>query len=207
MDTKTDFTLKIVKHLLDNKFSVLLHNKDQINGYGGWLETPAPGAAPEEGNKELSVAMSHHMGFEILLHEYCHFLQYKMNREFWDSSAKYYDVLFDWAVSPNLVVDEETLNKSLKTILSIEHDCERRALKLVSLNPIEDFDVVKYKKASNAYLWSYHIIRELRQKPKRPIYTERVLQSAPEQFVNSLDFYLDDKNLDKDFRESLLLEF
>jgi hypothetical protein len=200
MNTKADFTLKVVKHLLENKFSVLLHNKDQINGYGGWLET-------EEDNKELCVAMAHHMGFEILLHEYCHFLQYKTDRKFWDDSALYYDVLFDWAEDPNFVADDEILNKSLNTILRIEHDCEKRALKLIYLNPIEDFDVVKYRKAANAYLWSYHIMRKLRKRPKKPIYTEQVLSTAPDYFENSLDFYMNLKNLSKDFEESLLKEF
>jgi len=200
MDTKAKFTTKVVKHLLENKFSVLLYNKDQVNGYGGWLET-------EEDNKEICVAMGHHMGFEILLHEYCHFLQYKTDRKFWEESSLHYDTLFDWAENPNLVVEEDALDNSLRTIISIEHDCEKRALKLVSLNPIEDFDVVKYKKAANAYLWSYHIMRRIRQKSKRPIYTEGVLSAAPDHFNESLSFYMDPKNLSKDFEESLLKEF
>lgn len=200
MNTKAEFTLKVVKHLLDNKFSVLLHNKDQIDGYGGWLET-------EEGSKELSVAMSHHMGFEILLHEYCHFLQYKNNRKFWDESAQYYDILFDWAGDKDLLVDDATLDKSLKTILAIEHDCEKRALKLVSLNPIQDFDVTKYKKAANSYLWSYHLMRELRQRPKKPIYTEIILENAPSNFEPDLEFYLDTNNLGSEFKSTLLTGF
>lgn len=200
MNTKTDFALKIVRQLLDDNFSVLLHNKEHINGYGGWLET-------DEGSKELSVAMKHHMGFEILLHEYCHFLQYKTDRDFWDKSSEYYDILFDWAEDKNQNFDEQILDKSLQTILSIEHDCEKRAIRLASLNPIEDFDMTKYKKAANAYLWSYHIMREIRQKPKNPIYTERVLKTAPHDFNTSLSFYLDPSNLTSEFKESLLLEF
>lgn len=200
MNTKSEFTLKVVRHLLDNKFAVLLHKKDQIDGYGGWLET-------EEGNEELSVAMGHHMGFEILLHEYCHFLQYKENRKFWDESAQYYDLLFDWAEDKSLSIDDVSLDKSLRTILAIEHDCEKRALKLVSLNPIQDFDVIKYKKAANSYLWSYHIMRELRQRPKRPIYTESILETAPVNFEPNLEFYLDTSNLSDNFKNVLTTGF
>jgi hypothetical protein len=106
MDTKNNFTLKIVKHLLSNNFSVLLHNKESLDGYGGWLEADGD-------EKELAVAMNHHMGFEILLHEYCHFLQYSLDRNFWDDSNQYYDILFDWVSDQTLSFDDSTLNKSL----------------------------------------------------------------------------------------------
>ena len=87
MDTKLSFTTKIVKELLSHNFSVLLHNKENLGGYGGWLST-------DTGEEELVVAMKHHMGFEILIHEYCHFLQWKYDRKFWDDSTEYYDILF-----------------------------------------------------------------------------------------------------------------
>jgi len=200
MNTKTSFALKIVKHLLDNNFSVLLHNKEDLDGYGGWLEVDGD-------NRELCVAMKHHMGFEILLHEYCHFLQYKTDRAFWDLSNEHYDYLFDWVSDLGTSIDNSLLDKSLESIIRIEHDCEKRVLKIVELNPIEDFDVIKYKKAINAYLWSYHIVREIRQRPKRPIYTEEVLQGMPQYFNNDVSFYLDKSNLSKELRDSLMIGF
>ena len=145
MDTKTSFILKCVKELLAHNFSVLLHKKDNLDGYGGWLGT-------DEGEQELVVALNHHMGFEIFIHEYCHFLQWKHDRKFWDDSTEYYDILFDWVADHNLSIEDNVLQKSLETILSIEHDCERRVLKLVKLNPIENFDTDKYIRAVNAYL-------------------------------------------------------
>ena len=81
MDTKTSFILKCVKELLAHNFSVLLHKKDNLDGYGGWLGT-------DEGEQELVVALNHHMGFEIFIHEYCHFLQWKHDRKFWDDSTE-----------------------------------------------------------------------------------------------------------------------
>lgn len=200
MDTKTNFTLKIVKHLLDNNFSVFLHNKEHLGGYGGWLEADGD-------DKELSVAMKHHMGFEILLHEYCHFLQYKTDRSFWDSSNEHYDHLFDWANDSSVLTEESLLNKSLETIIKIEHDCEKRALKIVELNPIEGFDVLKYKKAVNAYLWSYHIMRDMRQRPKKPIYTEDILNTMPDYFNPNAEFYLDKRNLSNELRDSIMVGF
>ena len=136
METKKGFVVKVVRELLNHNFSVLLHNKTHLDGYGGWFGT-------DEGEEEFVVAMKHDMGFEILIHEYCHFLQWKTDRNFWDNSCEYYDVLFDWIANPTMEVDENTLQKSLETILSIEHDCETRVLKLIKNNPIEDFDVDK----------------------------------------------------------------
>lgn len=200
MDTKINFTSKIVKELLRHGFSVLLHNKEHLDGYGGWFGT-------DVGEEEFVVAMKHHMSFEIMIHEYCHFLQWKHDREFWDNSSEHYDLLFDWISDQNLVATEEDLVKSLNTILSIEHDCEKRVLKLVQNNPIEGFDQDKYIRAVNAYLWSYHINKELRQRPKNPIYSERVLEHMPNTFDPNLSFYLDSNNIPSLSKQVLLAEY
>lgn len=200
MDTKLNFTSKIVKDLLKHGFSVFLHNKEHLDGYGGWFGT-------DIGEEEFVVAMKHHMSFEIMIHEYCHFLQWKYDREFWDNSSEHYDLLFDWISDQNLVATEEDLVKSLNTILSIEHDCEKRVLKLVQNNPIEDFDQDKYIRAVNAYLWSYHINKELRQRPKNPIYSKRVLEHMPNTFNTDLNFYLDKNNLPSLSKQVLLAEY
>lgn len=200
MDTKLTFITKVVKELIANGFSVFLHNKDQLDGYGGWFGT-------DEGKEEFVVAMKHHMSFEIFIHEYCHYLQWKYDRAFWDGSTEYYDTLFDWIEDKNMVCSEEQLTKSLNTILAIEHDCESRVLKLIELNPIENFDREKYIRAVNSYLWSYHINKELRQRPKNPIYTEKLLSSMPTVFHKDLSFYLDKHNMSMEVRQALLEEY
>lgn len=200
MDTKINFTLEIIRELLKNNFSVFLHNKENLDGYGGWLET-------DEGNEQICVAMKHHMGFEILLHEYCHFKQFKEDKELWEGeSTKDYDLLFDWASDKSLEATEEELDRSLYSILKVEHDCERRAIKILTTNPIEGVDLNKYIKAANSYLWSYHIVRKIRKKSKNPIYTDNVLKCMPNKFENDLNYYLDVKNLKKEMEEALLIE-
>jgi len=210
METKSNLTIKIVRELLDHEFSVLLYNKEQLpDACGGWCSI-------DEDGKEFVVAMKHHMGFEILIHEYCHFLQWKTDRRLWDKSMLTYDILFDWISYPSLVyspfikdykITQEELDQSLYDILEIEHDCERRVLKLVKNCPIEDFDTDKYIRAANAYLWSYHLNRELRMRPKNPIYSERVLEHMPNSFNNDLSFYLDRYNLTDSVRQALLAEY
>jgi hypothetical protein len=201
METKSSFTIKVVRELLQNNFSVLLYNEEQLeDSCGGWCWI-------DDCKREFAVAMKHHMGFEILIHEYCHFLQWKTDRKFWDSSLLTYDILFDWIADKSLEISEEALQQSLKDIISIEHDCEKRVLKMIKNNPIEDFDTDKYMRAVNAYLWSYHLNRELRQRPINPIYSERILPNMPNVFHENLEYYLDSKNLTPDIRKALLVEY
>jgi hypothetical protein len=210
METKANLTIKIVRELLDHNFSVLLYNTEQLaDACGGWCWI-------DDDKKEFAVAMKHHMGFEILIHEYCHFLQWKTNRRLWNKSMSTYDTLFDWISYPSLAVSPfvkdykvtpEELDQSLHDILEIEHDCEKRVLKLVKNCPIENFDTDKYIRAANAYLWSYHLNRELRLRPKRPIYSERVLEHMPNVFNNDISFYLDRGNLTDSIRQALLVEY
>ena len=210
METKSNLTIKIVRELLDYRFSVLLYNEEQLaDACGGWCWIDGD-------EKEFAVAMDHSMGFEILIHEYCHFLQWKTDRKLWDKSMSTYDTLFDWISFPSLTYSPfikdfkttpEELDQSLHDILALEHDCEKRVLKLVKNCPIEDFDTDKYIRAANAYLWSYHINRELRMRPKNPVYSERVLEHMPNTFDPNLSFYLDRNNLTDAIRQALLVEY
>jgi hypothetical protein len=202
METKSSFIIKVVRELLSNNFSVLLYNTEKLeDNCGGWCWID-----DDENKKEFAVALNHHMGFEILIHEYCHFLQWKNSRQFWNEHLVSYDILFDWIADQTMVVEETNLQKSLESILTIEHDCESRVLKMIKNNPIENFDTQKYIRAVNAYLMSYHLNRELRKRPSKPIYTPQVLENMPDSF-ESLDYYLNRDNLTTKIRESLLVEY
>lgn len=202
METKSSFIIKAVRQLLDHDFSVLLYNAEQLeDSCGGWCWID-----DDENKREFAVAMKHHMGFEIFIHEYCHFLQWKNDRKFWNTHTTSYDLLFDWIEDKDLVAEEKDLQHSLESILAIEHDCESRVLKLLKHNPILEFDTTKYIKAVNAYLWSYHLNKELRQRPNKPIYTEKVLESMSDTF-ESLPFYIDKSNLNAQIKQSLLIEY
>lgn len=203
METKQSFTLKVVRELLSHNFSVLLYSTEKLeDNCGGWCWIDE-----DENKKEFAVAMKHNMGFEILIHEYSHFLQWKTDRAFWDSTLKTYDVLFDWIADLTLEVDELELEQSLKDIISIEHDCEKRVLKMVKNNPIENFDTDKYIRASNAYIWSYHLNKELRKRPTNPIYSEKVLPYMPNIFNENVEYYLNSSNITKEMRSALLQEY
>lgn len=199
MDSKLNFITKCTRELLSNGFSVLIHRKKELDGYGGWF-------GAEEGEKELVVALDHDMGFEVFLHEYCHYLQWKENRELWDKSLLTYDILFEWIDKPELTYTDEQINQSLNDIIELEHDCEGRALRLLKHNPIEGVDVDKYIRAVNAYLLHYHVNRSLRKRPKNPIYSKNVLAHMPNTFF-SLPYYLNNSNISDDMVNAFLQEY
>lgn len=200
MDTKLNFIVKCTRELLSSGFSVLLHKKKDLDGYGGWF-------GAEEGEKEFVVALDHDMGFEVFVHEYCHYLQWRDNRRLWDRSLTTYDILFDWIDKPDSTYSDAEIDQSLHDILEIEYDCETRALRLLKNNPIEGVDTDKYVRAVNAYLFHYHLNRKLRKRPKQPIYSDRVLAAMPNVFGSNLDYYLNPLNMTQSMEEAFLPEY
>jgi hypothetical protein len=200
MDTKLNFITKCIRELLSSGCSVLLHRKKDLDGYGGWF-------GAEDNEKEFVVALDHSMGFEVFLHEYCHFLQWKNKRELWDRSLITYDILFDWIDNPESEYTSQQVDQSLHDIIEVEHDCETLALKILKNNPIEDVDVDKYIRATNAYLFHYHVNRNLRKRPKNPIYAEHILEYMPSNFNHSLSYYLDHSNITQTMLSAFLPEY
>jgi hypothetical protein len=198
--TKSEFLAKAIQELLGDNISVFLHNKEQLaGGYGGWFEA---------GDKmELVVAMKHKLSFEIFIHEYCHYLQWRENKEGWEEQTPDYDLLFTWIMHLDKEYSEEQLQKSLETIIRFEHDCESRVLNLAEQLGIEDFDRPKYIRAVNAYLWSYHIAKELRLKSKNTIYTPKIMEVMPDRFVEDVNYYFDPININPQMRQALLTEY
>ena len=74
---------------------------------------------------------------ETLLHEYCHFLQWKEKSKLWIKYMK---------------------NPSIKNTTNLEIDCEKRTIKLIKKLKLEAYiDVKKYAQGANSYITFYHI--------------------------------------------------
>ena len=197
--TKSEFILSCTRQLLKDNISVFLHQKESINTYGGWFDG--------DDDKEFAVALKNSMGFEIFIHEYCHYLQWKYDKPLWNQSMNTYDTLFDWIDNTESSFTDEQLEQSLHDIIVLEHDCERKVLHLISHNPIEGFDSDKYIRAANCYLFHYHINRELRKRPLSPIYNDEVLKDMPNVFSKDVSYYLDKNNISAPMRQAFLIKY
>jgi len=198
--TKSDFIVSCVRHLLEDNISVHLHQIESVDTYGGWFDG--------DENKEFVVALKNPLGFEIFIHEYCHYLQWKDNKCLWNSCMDYYDTLFYWIDNEEYETNEDELAQSLHHIILLEHDCEKRVLELTKNGRlIRDLDMDRYRKAINAYLFHYHINRELRERPKTTIYTDKILQKMPKTFHKDVTYYLDKNNMSNLMKKTLLTKY
>ena len=135
----------------------------------------------------------------ILVHEYCHFLQWQERKAVWrncqvdsrDSSI----ILDQYFLGAN--VAEETLDRAFAATIAVELDCERRAVELIRTMNLP-LDVEKYIQRANAYLYFHHEARLRRSwyNPKRgPSMVESLWSKMPKDF-DTLDHF-DPAVLDK----------
>jgi hypothetical protein len=206
--TKSEFIISCTRQLLKDDISVFLHQKQSVETYGGWFDG--------DENKEFVVALKNPMGFEIFIHEYCHYLQWKNDKPLWNQSMDTYDTLFNWIDQKESDYENsigysafktQDLDKSLHDIIVLEHDCEKRVLHLMTNNTVDGFDFDKYIRAANCYLFHYHINREIRKRPLSPIYKDEILKNMPNTFSKDVNYYLDKNNISSLMRETFLTEY
>lgn len=90
--------------------------------------------------------------FEIFIHEYCHYKQWKEQTTIWkDGLANW--LLFELYLQGKY--DNFTLDQ-LKTIQVMELDCDKRVLREIRQHKL-DIDTRRYIKESNSYIYSYNI--------------------------------------------------
>jgi hypothetical protein len=198
--TRTELINKIVHDLLNDGFSVHLNRCVDINGWSGWFDA-------DDDNKEFVVSLDHPFGFETMIHEYCHYLQWKNKRPLWDSIDNTYGVLIDWFEDSEVSATEEELDQSFHDIILLEHDCEMMSLNFAIQNCIENFDPKRYIQAANLYLWHYHFNRRFRKKPNLPICATNAVDIMSTTFKNDYKFYLNLGNLETYRQDRIIQEY
>lgn len=97
---------------------------------------------------------------EVLVHEYCHFEQWRKKVKVWKNSQLISVEKFKYFFDKN-VKWSRSIQKYLDITIDLELDCEKRSIKLIKkLNlPI---DVEVYAKKANSYLYFYSFLKERR---------------------------------------------
>lgn len=186
--TQKEFITEAVNELLDDGFSVFLHNKTKVQECGGWFSYT---------DKEITVAMNNAMGFEIFIHEYSHFLQWKHHTEWFLTKNGGTQVLFDWL--DTTLYSDDILDLAMRDAIDLELDCERQSIWLIETNDLP-VDVDKYKRAANAYLLFYQFVRSKRMWSKTsPYNNERILASMPTE-LQPLEFYTNPSSISDEVR-------
>ena len=79
--------------------------------------------------KVIKVAGKTENFLAILVHEYCHFLQYLNNSKIYEKSHKAGYVVDNWLKGKNF--DTKLVKRSFFLVRAMERDCEKRAVKVI----------------------------------------------------------------------------
>lgn len=187
--TKKEFISEVVNELLENKFSIFLHQKINVEECGGWFDCE---------NKELLVALDNPMGFEILIHEFSHYLQWKNHKDWFLKHNGGVGILFGWLETTNY--SEDILDLAWRDTVAIELHCEEQSVWLIETKDLP-VDLDKYKRAANAYLLFYQFVRSKRLWSKKSPYNNpKLLELMPTELY-TIDYYLDPANVTDEMRD------
>lgn len=186
--TKNAFIAKAINQLLDDGFSIRLPMTKSIDGkYGGYFSADLP-------TKEFVVAMKRDCSFEIFVHEYCHYLQWKFHRKFFNAKSNGCDVLFSWLDGKRF--SKKRVKQAVKDVIELEWHCESLVCSLIKKYKL-DIDIDNYIRGANCYLFFYHTVEKTKSwcSNNRSPYSKALRKLASTK-LKSLDFYLDSNNYD-----------
>ena len=173
--------------MLDAEVSIHIEQCKRIDdGYGGWFD------ANNGKHPEFRVAYKGDFGKSLFIHEYCHFLQWRDDPEFW---KKYSHCKFYKAFKLKYINDS----------IQLEWDCEKRALNLIKTHSL-DIDADLYIKHANIYLQHYHLLADNKSWAMKNIYPKKVLPFVSDEF-HDLEYYFDRNNLHPKFCKILNKRF
>ncbi len=133
--------------------------------------------------------------FEILVHEFSHMEQWKSDERWskWnDSTGK----TWDW-LAGDIMLNNKQLLAILDDMVEMERDCEMRAVEKIKKWDLP-IPITPYIQKSNTYLYSYHMLPQIKRFPTG-IYSDMVLaKMAPKKFRKSY------RNVPKDMQEHIL---
>lgn len=135
--------------------------------------------------KEMSVAVFNESWVDVLVHEYCHFKQWREDIPMWNDSYVGDQDMLCMAmqhINGEIKLSKRKLAEYLHKSALIERDCEIRTVKkLVEINHLETpEDIADYCKAANAYITFYYAVNTLLQwYDIAPYCCEEILEVMP----------------------------
>lgn len=120
----------------------------------------------------------------ILVHEYSHFLQYqdflKKKSTIWKISKPAYNMFFEW-LSHETDLPKKELESCCNQALTLELDCERRAINLIKKFNLP-LNVEDYAQRASAYVYFYSFVKQVRKWykiGKEPYNNKKIVHKMP----------------------------
>ena len=118
--------------------------------------------------------------FAILVHEYCHFLQWEESCPLYARFDRHYAGWDSWLLGLKNLRSKDLHIKFL-AIRNLELDCEMRTVKLIKKYNLP-VDVKKYIQDANAYMFFYAYVKKYRTWPDAPI-SQKIKDIMPVKFL------------------------
>jgi hypothetical protein len=179
--TRKNFICKVVNELIDDKFSVLINYNKELSLGGSF----------DYSNREFIVSMATKGGFEVFIHEYSHFLQWKNEKKYFMSLINNCYIVFDWL--DGTFYKKAIVTEAIKGVIELEWDCERKSIDLIKKYKL-DVNIEEYCKSANSYLLFYNIVRQERNWYGKEGGNKKLLDTMPVTILD-LDYYLDENNI------------
>lgn len=128
----------LINDLINHGIELRLVNKRSYQKCVGFFDS---------NRKLLVVATKDHHWFDILIHEYCHFLQYKYDYKYWNDPIFEEINIFDFS---NYKGNAKRFREAYEKTCQIEIDCDRRAVQLIKKHNL-DIDLDEYIRYANLY--------------------------------------------------------
>lgn len=119
----------------------------------------------------------------VLLHEYCHFLQWRDDSKVWNQFCDY-DITYS-----SILNHPQKFKKQLVALIELELDCEKRVVRIIKKNNL--FDEKEYIKSANAILYKYAFLYNFNKWPYDNRRYRKVIDLSPTKLLKSYKEYLD----------------
>lgn len=132
----------------------------------------------DESGKAIRIAR-HCKFLPVLVHEYCHFLQYINNSKVYEKSYKASTIVDGWLKGKNYAPKE--VKRAFFIVRAMERDCEKRAVRLIELFQL-NIDKEMYAKRAHVYIYSHFMMEKSRKFysfKRNPYYCQSVLRIMP----------------------------
>lgn len=180
---QSDFISSASEILKSDGFKIRLINAKSKDGCAGWFDNR---------KKEFLICKKHRFVYDVFVHEFCHYKQWKYSPIFWAANSPGYEKFLDWAEN-GVEYKSSTVDKFLTNAMTIELDCEVLASEMIrDLNL--DIDPEMYCRRANAYIWSYHVYRACRKNVTETLYVDELLDLMPTE-MKPLSYYFNLGNL------------
>ena len=121
--------------------------------------------------------------FGVLIHEYCHFIQWRDDSKLWNNFCDH-DVTYAQIISK-----PQKYKKELEALIELEMDCEKCATAIIKNNKL--FDYKEYAQSANAIIYKYAFLYNYNKWPNDNRKYKKVQEFCPKRILKSYKEYLD----------------